>query len=53
MFKKILVPLDGSELAAKILPQVVDLAKTQNVEVAMIGSGIIRPVADPLGSVLS
>ena len=28
MFKKILVPLDGSELAAKIIPQVIDLAKT-------------------------
>ena len=29
MFNKILVPLDGSELAAKILPQVIDLAKTR------------------------
>ncbi len=28
MFKKILVPLDGSEIAAKILPQVTELAKT-------------------------
>ena len=27
MFKKILVPLDGSELAAKILPKVEELAK--------------------------
>ena len=36
MFKKILVPLDGSELAAKILPQVVDLAKTQNAEVTLL-----------------
>lgn len=36
MFKKILVPLDGSELAAKILPQVVDLAKTQDAEVTLL-----------------
>ena len=31
MFKKILVPLDGSKLAAKILPQVADLAKTSKM----------------------
>jgi nucleotide-binding universal stress UspA family protein len=36
MFKKILVPLDGSELAAKILPQVVDLAKTHNSQVTLL-----------------
>jgi nucleotide-binding universal stress UspA family protein len=36
MFKKILVPLDGSELAAKILPQVVDLAKGQNAQVTLL-----------------
>src|SRR4030042_487396 len=28
MFKKILIPLDGSEIAAKILPKVTELAKT-------------------------
>ena len=28
MFKNILVPLDGSELSEKILPEVEDLAKT-------------------------
>lgn len=33
MFKKILVPLDGSELAAKIIPQVIDLAKIHQAEV--------------------
>jgi nucleotide-binding universal stress UspA family protein len=27
MFKKILVPLDGSEIAAKVLPKVLELAK--------------------------
>jgi nucleotide-binding universal stress UspA family protein len=36
MFKKILVPLDGSELAAKILPQVVDLAKTHDSLVTLL-----------------
>ena len=36
MFTKILVPLDGSDLAAKILPQVVDLAKTQKAQVTLL-----------------
>ncbi len=36
MFKKILVPLDGSELAAKVLPQVVDLAKAQDAQVTLL-----------------
>ena len=36
MFKKILVPLDGSELAAKILPQVVELAKNFKSQVTLI-----------------
>ncbi len=36
MFKKILVPLDGSELAAKILPFVVDLAKTHDSQVTLL-----------------
>jgi nucleotide-binding universal stress UspA family protein len=36
MFKKILVPLDGSELAAKIIPQVADLAKSQNAEAVLL-----------------
>jgi nucleotide-binding universal stress UspA family protein len=36
MFTKILVPLDGSELAAKILPQVVDLAKSQDAQVTLL-----------------
>jgi nucleotide-binding universal stress UspA family protein len=35
MFKKILVPLDGSELAAKILPQVVELAKCHGAAVVL------------------
>lgn len=36
MFKKILVPLDGSELAAKVLPQVADLAKSQDAQVTLL-----------------
>jgi nucleotide-binding universal stress UspA family protein len=36
MFKKILVPLDGSKLAAKILPQVEDLAKTQEAQLTLV-----------------
>lgn len=36
MFKKILVPLDGSALAAKILPQVVDLAKAHQAHVTLL-----------------
>jgi nucleotide-binding universal stress UspA family protein len=36
MFKKILVPLDGSEIAAKILPKVVDLAKTFKAKVTLL-----------------
>ena len=39
MFRKILVPMDGSELAAKILPQVADLAKSQNAEVVLLTVG--------------
>ena len=36
MFKKILVPLDGSELAAKILPEVADLTKCHDAEVVLV-----------------
>ena len=39
MFKKILVPLDGSDLATKILPQVEDLAKCMRAEVTLITVG--------------
>jgi len=35
MFKKILVPLDGSEIAAKVLPKVVELAKTFKARVTL------------------
>ena len=36
MFKKILVPLDGSELAGKILPQVIALAKSHQSQVTLL-----------------
>jgi len=36
MFKKILVPLDGSQNAESILPQVETLAKIHNAEVILI-----------------
>lgn len=43
MFKKILVPLDGSELAAKVLPHVEDLAKALQAEVTLLPSGVFLP----------
>jgi nucleotide-binding universal stress UspA family protein len=36
MFEKILVPLDGSKLGAKVLPTVAELAKTFNSQVTLI-----------------
>jgi nucleotide-binding universal stress UspA family protein len=36
MFNQILVPLDGSELAARVLPRVVELAKKFNSQVTLI-----------------
>ncbi len=36
MFKKILVPLDGSDLAAKVLPQVEDLARSMQAHVTLL-----------------
>ena len=39
MFKKILVPLDGSDLAAKILPQVAELAKQVKAQVILLAVG--------------
>jgi len=45
MFKKILVPLDGSELAAKILPQVEDLARSEQAEIMLLKVGNISGMA--------
>ena len=36
MFTKILVPLDGSEIAAKVLPKVVELAKAFKAKVTLL-----------------
>jgi nucleotide-binding universal stress UspA family protein len=45
MFKKILVPLDGSALAATILPQVEDLANSQKSQVVLLTAGNISSMA--------
>jgi nucleotide-binding universal stress UspA family protein len=52
MFKKILVPLDGSEIAAKVLPKVVKLAKTFKAKVTLFhacysGVGALAGEAPP------
>ncbi len=39
MFNKILVPLDGSDLAAKVLPQAEDLAKAANAQLVLLTVG--------------
>jgi nucleotide-binding universal stress UspA family protein len=52
MFKKILVPLDGSEIAAKILPKVAELGKTFKAKVTLFhacyaGVGALTGEATP------
>jgi len=44
MFKKILVPLDGSSLAKKILPEVENLAKCHKSSVTFITVGSYREI---------
>jgi len=48
MFKKILVPLDGSELSVKILPQVEDLAKKYQADITLITLGHLASAAGAL-----
>jgi len=36
MFKKILVPLDGSELTKKILPDVEYMTKSMNAQITLV-----------------
>ncbi len=49
MFKKILVPLDGSPLAEAILPQVVELAQALGAELLLLRVAIahVFPGVDP------
>lgn len=46
MFKKILVPLDGSGLAAKILPNVVEIAKCMDAQITLLHVCYFPGVAD-------
>jgi nucleotide-binding universal stress UspA family protein len=49
MFKKILVPLDGSALAEAILPQVTELARVHGAELVILRVALAHafPGADP------
>ncbi len=49
MFKKILVPLDGSPLDESILPQVTELARAHSAELVLLRVALARgfPGADP------
>ena len=49
MFKRILVPLDGSSLAEAILPQVQDLAKALGAELFLVRAAVahVFPGVDP------
>ncbi len=48
MFKKILVPLDGSNLAAKVISQTEDLAKAFNAQLVLmtVGSAAVGEVGE-------
>ena len=49
MFKRILVPLDGSSLAEAVLPQVQELAKALKAELFLVRAAVahVFPGADP------
>jgi nucleotide-binding universal stress UspA family protein len=51
MFKKILVPLDGSDLAAQILPQVETLAKQFSAQVTLLAVGSSDTCPTPSGTI--
>jgi nucleotide-binding universal stress UspA family protein len=51
MFKKILVPLDGSDLAAQILPQVEALAKQFKAQVTLLAVGSSDTCPTPSGTI--
>jgi len=46
VFKKILVPLDGSDLAGKVLPQAEDLAKSFKAQLVLltVGSAVVGEI---------
>ncbi len=48
MFNKILVPLDGSDLAGKVLPQAVDLAKSFKAQLVLltVGSAAVGEIGE-------
>lgn len=48
--KRIVVPLDGSELAEKALPRAVELAQQINLEVVLLRAYLMPGVAYPTGS---
>ena len=45
MYKKILVPLDGSALAEKVLPHAQALAKSEGAEIVLLRVPVIRNTA--------
>lgn len=47
MFKKILVPLDGSKLAEAVLPYVVDIAASCNAQVVLVHA--VLPASQMIG----
>jgi nucleotide-binding universal stress UspA family protein len=49
MYKKILVPLDGSDLSEKILPQVAGLAKTHDAQIILMTAGHFTDVPGYIG----
>ena len=53
MFKKILVPLDGSKLAAKVLPKVTELAKACKSQVTLVHVCHTEQMGEAPGSVLA
>jgi nucleotide-binding universal stress UspA family protein len=46
-FKKVIVPLDGSPLAEKVLPHVADLAKKMQLEVVLFRAYALPPAISP------
>ena len=50
MYKKILVPLDGSELAECVLPHVESIAKGCGVE-SVVFARVVEPVDAPYGAI--